>query len=129
LLLSACGKTSALRDPSLIINGEDATLEDFPWQVALYRLKDKELLCGGSLLNARMILTGLSVPSVQFFFQHHLHPSSFQNFPTTNLFVFFTDFISDPKAFSKSMKLKQSSSVEGVGEGTHPPPLFFDLDL
>jgi hypothetical protein len=20
-------------------------------------------------------------------------------------------------------------SVEGVGEGTHPPPLFFDLDL
>jgi hypothetical protein len=64
LLLLACGKTSALGDPTLIINGQDATLEDFPWQVALYRLKDKELLCGGSLLNARMILTGLSVPSV-----------------------------------------------------------------
>ncbi|XP_068902198.1 venom serine protease Bi-VSP-like [Tenebrio molitor] len=55
--IPTCGKTSALRDPTLIINGQDATLEDFPWQVALYRLKDKELLCGGSLLNARMILT------------------------------------------------------------------------
>lgn len=51
-----CGKP--YNDRTLIVGGSETKKGDYPWQVALYRATDKELLCGGSLLNQRVIVTG-----------------------------------------------------------------------
>ena len=51
-----CGKPYI--DRTLIVAGSQTKVGDYPWQAALYRVIDKELICGGSLLNERVILTG-----------------------------------------------------------------------
>jgi hypothetical protein len=53
-----CGKTSTTKDPTLIVGGRVSKKGQFPWQAALYSSVDKSFLCGGSLLNERVILTG-----------------------------------------------------------------------
>ncbi|XP_063910051.1 uncharacterized protein LOC135127542 isoform X1 [Zophobas morio] len=50
-----CGKPYI--DRTLIVAGSQTKVGDYPWQAALYRVIDKELICGGSLLNERVILT------------------------------------------------------------------------
>jgi hypothetical protein len=52
-----CGQKS-VNAQTLIVNGKPVKKGDYPWQVALYTLNDKELICGGSLLNQRVVLTG-----------------------------------------------------------------------
>ncbi|KYB29441.1 hypothetical protein TcasGA2_TC031984 [Tribolium castaneum] len=52
-----CGQKSTRNNPTLIVNGTNAIRGDYPWQVALYNKTSKVLLCGGSLLNQRVILT------------------------------------------------------------------------
>lgn len=42
------------------MNGDNVTRGDYPWQVAIYKNK-KTLICGGSLINQRVILTGTYV--------------------------------------------------------------------
>jgi secreted trypsin-like serine protease len=56
--LVVCGKTSTTKDPTLIVGGRVSKKGQFPWQAALYSSVDKSFLCGGSLLNERVILTG-----------------------------------------------------------------------
>jgi hypothetical protein len=51
-----CGQKS-VNAQTLIVNGKPVKKGDYPWQVALYTLNDKELICGGSLLNQRVVLT------------------------------------------------------------------------
>ncbi|XP_063925821.1 modular serine protease-like [Zophobas morio] len=51
-----CGQKTVEATP-LIIEGTNVTKGEYPWQVALYRKSDKALICGGSLLNQRVILT------------------------------------------------------------------------
>jgi hypothetical protein len=50
-----CGKISPTRQPTLIVGGRVSKQGQFPWQVALYRFQT--FICGGSLLNERLILT------------------------------------------------------------------------
>ncbi|XP_068893727.1 uncharacterized protein [Tenebrio molitor] len=52
-----CGKVRPKRDPTLIIGGKVAGKRYFPWQAALYDARNQKFLCGGSLLNERIILT------------------------------------------------------------------------
>ncbi|RZC36204.1 Trypsin domain containing protein, partial [Asbolus verrucosus] len=44
---------------TLIVHGNNVTRSDYPWQVAIYRTNatKKELICGGTLINQRIILT------------------------------------------------------------------------
>ncbi|XP_063910656.1 clotting factor C-like [Zophobas morio] len=42
---------------TLIVRGSETKKGAYPWQAALYRKVDKTFLCGGSLLNERVILT------------------------------------------------------------------------
>ena len=51
-----CGKP--YNDRTLIVRGNRTKKGDYPWQVALYRATTKKFLCGGTLLNERVILTG-----------------------------------------------------------------------
>ena len=53
-----CGQALRRKEPTLIVGGNETQRREYPWQVALYRSSDKELLCGGTLLNQRVILTG-----------------------------------------------------------------------
>jgi hypothetical protein len=55
-LLVVCGS----RNPpeSTIIKGTDVKKGDFPWQAAIYDSKTKKLICGGTVLSDRLILTG-----------------------------------------------------------------------
>jgi hypothetical protein len=53
-----CGKIRPKRNPTLIVGGKIAGKRYFPWQAALYNARNQEFLCGGSLLNERIILTG-----------------------------------------------------------------------
>jgi secreted trypsin-like serine protease len=55
--LVVCGKTSTTKDPTLIVGGSVSKEGQFPWQAALYSSVDKSFLCGGSLLNERVVLT------------------------------------------------------------------------
>mgnify|MGYP005984400003 CR=1 FL=1 len=57
-LFLVCGQPSPTADPTSIIGGEKAERGEYPWQVALYDAKSKNLLCGGTLLNQRVVLTG-----------------------------------------------------------------------
>lgn len=41
----------------LIVNGKDAELKEFPWQISLQLKDSKSHRCGGSILNAKFILT------------------------------------------------------------------------
>ncbi|XP_063910061.1 uncharacterized protein LOC135127544 isoform X1 [Zophobas morio] len=50
-----CGKP--YNDRTLIVRGNRTKKGDYPWQVALYRATTKKFLCGGTLLNERVILT------------------------------------------------------------------------
>ncbi|XP_063918421.1 uncharacterized protein LOC135133832 [Zophobas morio] len=52
-----CGQSSPIADPTLIIGGKKAERGKYPWQVALYDAQSKTLLCGGTLLNQRVVLT------------------------------------------------------------------------
>jgi secreted trypsin-like serine protease len=52
-----CGKVRPKRDPTLIVGGKVAGKRYFPWQAALYDARNEKFLCGGSLLNERIILT------------------------------------------------------------------------
>ncbi|XP_063925673.1 modular serine protease-like [Zophobas morio] len=51
-----CGQKTVEATP-LIIEGTNVTKGEYPWQVAIYRKSDNLLICGGSLLNQRVILT------------------------------------------------------------------------
>jgi secreted trypsin-like serine protease len=42
----------------LIVGGKVAGKRYFPWQAALYDARNQKFLCGGNLLNERIILTG-----------------------------------------------------------------------
>ena len=53
-----CGQPSPVVDPTLIVGGTEAERGKYPWQIALYDAKSKILLCGGTLLNQRVVLTG-----------------------------------------------------------------------
>jgi hypothetical protein len=53
-----CGKISKTRHPALIVGGRVSKKRQFPWQAALYHSVNQSLLCGGTLLNERVILTG-----------------------------------------------------------------------
>ncbi|XP_063918420.1 uncharacterized protein LOC135133831, partial [Zophobas morio] len=52
-----CGQPSPVVDPTLIVGGTEAERGKYPWQIALYDAKSKILLCGGTLLNQRVVLT------------------------------------------------------------------------
>lgn len=54
-----CGIKSVSAQP-LIVKGVQANKGDYPWQVALYQQFDdvKELICGGSLVTQRAVITG-----------------------------------------------------------------------
>ncbi|XP_068902110.1 coagulation factor IX-like [Tenebrio molitor] len=52
-----CGKLRSKRNPTLIVGGKVARKRYFPWQAALYHARNLKFLCGGSLLNERIILT------------------------------------------------------------------------
>lgn len=52
-----CGKKRA-EATTLVIDGQNVTKGDFPWQVALYRKKDNQLICGGSLISQFLIISG-----------------------------------------------------------------------
>lgn len=60
-LFSVCGLKSVSTTP-LIVGGNVAKPGEYPWQVSIYSIYGKELAkelsCGGSLLNERVILTG-----------------------------------------------------------------------
>ncbi|RZB39484.1 Trypsin domain containing protein, partial [Asbolus verrucosus] len=53
-----CGVKS-VQATTLIVHGNNVTRSDYPWQVAIYRTNatKKELICGGTLINQRIILT------------------------------------------------------------------------
>ena len=44
-------------DVAAIVNGEDADIEDFPFQVALRTSETRFQFCGGTLINSRYVLT------------------------------------------------------------------------
>jgi secreted trypsin-like serine protease len=52
-----CGRTSTTRGPTLIVSGRVSKKGQFPWQAALYSSVDQSFLCGGSLINEKLILT------------------------------------------------------------------------
>ncbi|XP_068900932.1 uncharacterized protein [Tenebrio molitor] len=52
-----CGKTSITRDPTLIVGGRVSEKGQFPWQAALYSSLHQSFLCGGTLLNEKVVLT------------------------------------------------------------------------
>ncbi|XP_063919441.1 uncharacterized protein LOC135134643 isoform X2 [Zophobas morio] len=52
-----CGQVLRRKEPTLIVGGHETLRREYPWQVALYRSSDKNLLCSGTLLNQRVILT------------------------------------------------------------------------
>ncbi|XP_063918253.1 clotting factor C-like isoform X2 [Zophobas morio] len=52
-----CGQSSPTADPTLIVGGKKAKRGKYPWHVALYDAQSKTLLCGGTLLNQRVVLT------------------------------------------------------------------------
>jgi secreted trypsin-like serine protease len=56
--LVVCGKTSIRRDPTLIVGGRVSEKGQFPWQAALYSSVHQSFLCGGTLLNEKVVLTG-----------------------------------------------------------------------
>ena len=49
-----CGHRS-VKDP--VFNISDGT-RDFPWLVGIYRQNDNKLICSGSLLSDKIVLTG-----------------------------------------------------------------------
>ncbi|KAJ3665180.1 hypothetical protein Zmor_000688 [Zophobas morio] len=51
-----CGQKT-VEPTKLIVNGTDVAKGDYPWQVALYNKRSKDLICGGSLLSQRVILS------------------------------------------------------------------------
>jgi secreted trypsin-like serine protease len=57
-ILVVCGRTSTTRGPTLIVSGRVSKKGQFPWQAALYSSVDQSFLCGGSLINEKLILTG-----------------------------------------------------------------------
>jgi hypothetical protein len=63
-----CGKISPTRQPTLIVGGRVSKQGQFPWQVALYRFQT--FICGGSLLNERLILTGKFSTVLEMELQH-----------------------------------------------------------
>ncbi|KAJ3649365.1 hypothetical protein Zmor_021115 [Zophobas morio] len=52
-----CGQPVLRKEPTLIVGGNETQKREYPWQVALYSAFNKELLCGGTLLNQRVVLT------------------------------------------------------------------------
>ncbi|KAJ3653969.1 hypothetical protein Zmor_013188 [Zophobas morio] len=52
-----CGKPASARLATLIIGGTVVERGQYPWQVAIYMKRNKELICGGTLLNQRVIST------------------------------------------------------------------------
>ncbi|KAJ3649363.1 hypothetical protein Zmor_021113 [Zophobas morio] len=52
-----CGQPLRKKEPTLIVGGNQTEKREYPWQVALYIASTKELSCGGTLLNQRVILT------------------------------------------------------------------------
>ncbi|RZC34678.1 prolow-density lipoprotein receptor-related protein 1-like, partial [Asbolus verrucosus] len=51
-----CGRKSVTAT-TLIVNGTNVTQGDYPWQVALYTAQSKVLICGGSMITQRVIIT------------------------------------------------------------------------
>jgi hypothetical protein len=58
--IPSCVPVCGSRNPpeSTIIKGTDVKKGDFPWQAAIYDSKTKKLICGGTVLSDRLILTG-----------------------------------------------------------------------
>lgn len=54
---SAPGTGALPSDVAAIVNGEDASIEDFPFQVALRTSDSQFQFCGGTLINSRYVLT------------------------------------------------------------------------
>ncbi|XP_063908340.1 mannan-binding lectin serine protease 1-like [Zophobas morio] len=52
-----CGKKGITKDYTLIVGGFNTTSLEYPWQAALYVKSNKVLICGGTLLSQRTILT------------------------------------------------------------------------
>ncbi|XP_063908174.1 uncharacterized protein LOC135126227 isoform X2 [Zophobas morio] len=52
-----CGKKGITKDPTLIVGGFNTTSLEYPWQTALYFKRTKVLICGGTLLSQKTILT------------------------------------------------------------------------
>lgn len=57
ILFAVCGQ-KRVKSPTLIVNGDNVTRGDYPWQVAIYNKTNEVLICGGALVNQRVILTG-----------------------------------------------------------------------
>lgn len=57
---------------SLVIKGQDAGLQDFPWHVGIY-LKDLNVLnkygiwCGGSIVTNKLVITGTYVKHLLYY--------------------------------------------------------------
>lgn len=49
--------TASAESSSFIVGGSDATIEEFPYMAAVYNLGIPFLGCGGTILNARNVLT------------------------------------------------------------------------
>jgi hypothetical protein len=60
-----CGQKST-PSAALIVKGDIANKVEFPWQVAIHRRRGKpktnQLICGGTLISERIILTGEFFP-------------------------------------------------------------------
>ncbi|XP_063908176.1 uncharacterized protein LOC135126228 [Zophobas morio] len=52
-----CGKKGITKDPTLMVGGFNTTSLEYPWQAVLYCNSSKRLLCGGTLLSEKIILT------------------------------------------------------------------------
>jgi hypothetical protein len=56
-----CGQKS-IPSTALIVKGDTTNKGEFPWQVAIYQRRGnpetKQLICGGTLISERIILTG-----------------------------------------------------------------------
>mgnify|MGYP005987102415 FL=1 len=54
ITISECGHISV---KDLVLNISDGTI-DSPWVVGIYRQNDTKLICSGSLLSDKIVLTG-----------------------------------------------------------------------
>lgn len=52
-----CGMVSGHIEP-LIVNGKEEEAGESPWHTAVYKTKDKVLICGGTIISSHVILSG-----------------------------------------------------------------------
>lgn len=41
-----------------VIGGRNATKGDYPWQIGVYRSSTKQHICGGAVINQRVVVSG-----------------------------------------------------------------------